>query len=159
MIKHFIATILIMFVSIACFCQVNLLVLKKIGHVENLPMRNAEVLKVKNPEAAEFTPSTPSVAILSNCDSVFSVCSGIVSFVFDRDAISVMIEDKQGKVYDYASLNKSFVLRGDTVLKGSFIGLVKPFESNTKYHLSLTVTDANNNSLTEDKIWKMIKDQ
>lgn len=157
--KHFVVTILAVLVSIKCFCQVNLVVLKKIGHVENLPMRNAEVLKAKNPEDAELAPATPSLSILSNCDSVFAVCDGIVRFVFEKDAASVMIEDKEGRLYDYSSLEKSFVSQGDTVIKGAFIGLVKHFKSNSKYHLSLTVSDSKNKSLTEDKIWKLIKDE
>ena len=131
----------------------------KLGTVQQLPMRNAEVFDEKYSFEPNSSPYMFGVAINSKTDSVFSLGTGTVQAVFDLGSVvTVVVKDSSNIFFGYLSLSKTFLKKNDTLVKGFLIGLASGYKENL-YQLTLTIGYKNDKYLVGDKIWQLIKDE
>lgn len=129
----------------------------KLGTVKRLPMLNAEVSKFEYP-LGRLIDGMPGVTFISKSDSVFSICDGIANAVFDLGTGFAMTIRNNDLFYSYANLSKSFIQKGDTVKKGSLIGLAnKDFENG--YNLFFIVSNKKGVQMVEEKVWGLLQDE
>lgn len=126
------------------------------GKVEKFPMTNGQVMKT-NPSSIYACRGNPGLFIYSSHDSVFSLSQVKVCAVFDiGDEIGIVTRDDCGTFYAYTNLGSCFAEKGNHLQKGAFMGQAK-FDDDKKLFKLLLMVVADNQYISEENIWKLIK--
>ena len=157
--KHFFSILILTQLSFQCFGQKTDWVYTSHGVTKKLPMINAIGASGEYYGHACIDPYTPLT--FSSCsDSVFSLVDGKVVAVFSLDdQISILIKDSLKRFYSYTSLKSSFVVKGQEIKKGDWVGVAMKNDGNSMFEIMLMIYDGKARGFEGKKVWAMIRRQ
>ena len=99
-----------------------------------------------------------SMIFSSKCDSVFCNCTSVICAVFYLwDECAILTKDTNNIFYSFFSLREVTCVKGQSLKKGDFLGLLMKNEEDGNYQMRLRIVDKKARELDEDKMWALLK--
>lgn len=158
MIKY-VVHILILFAPICVSAQCHFNAKRMdLGTTKNFPMRSGSVYFIDPGCTSNGCRMGGGVEIESNIDSIFSSCAGVVSAVFDLGYYEcIVVRADTNTFYSITQLSSVIVKKGQSIVKGTFIGKSKQNQEKKLYSIIFMMLDKNTRYFSEQTIWKLLE--